>query len=202
MKTPPTRQNAVATTDLFCLLVFVFFAASPVVEARPDGVGARGHVNFSYDLLHRVGNVGYRDLELVQIGGYVKQPLLGNLFVGYIRALDINPPLFDGELAGDVVDDFALFGAAGGSVTQPVEERGDNSPEGNSSRADKGGLNSGVERHSEVDIGMVLWLVGCFSFGLFFIGWPLGMLIGRWLAYAIPMGPVFPQNVKHIRDNG
>lgn len=204
--TSTRRLVGVACLDLFCLFFLLggsgYLCSSlgraasppPITEARPIGRWPGGVVeliNYSSDGL---GDVGYWDLKVEQTGPHTKDTAVLESRVEFIRALDVELPLIKGKLAGDVINDLAFFETPGGYGLQKVDERSQQGTDNNttgSNQGDKDGIGHNLDRES-LQQGMV-WALA-FTIG-FLVGCWIGANLGVWIAYAIPIGSVFQQNV-------
>jgi len=182
--------GTVVWRGLFCLFFLLGAAVtSPSLKASPHGrwsCGVVEFINYSSDGLR---DVGYRNLKVEQTAPHTKDTTVLEGRVEGIRPFDVELPLIECKLTGDVIDDLTLLETPGGDGLQKVDERSQQGADNNtpgSNQGDKDGIGHNLDRESLLQ-GMG-WALA-FSIG-FLVGSCLGAKLGTWLAYAIPMGPV------------
>jgi len=191
----------VGRDGLFCL--FLLFGddflsgGSPIPEALTPGPRAGRPFEFFSDPSDGLRDMWYWDLEVEQTAPHTKDTTVLEVRVEGIRPFDVELPLVDGKLTGDVIDDLTLLEAPGGDDLEKVDKRSQQGADDNTSgsnQGDKDGIGHNLDRESLLQ-GMG-WSLA-FAVG-FVVGSWIGAKIGVWLAYALPLGDVFQQNAKRL----
>lgn len=189
------RLRPVGRDGLFCLFLLGAEGTAPRLEASPHGRWAGSVVEFINYSSDGLCDVGDRNLKVEQTATHTKDTAVLESRVEGICPFDVELPLIDRKLTGDVIDDLTLLKAPGGDGLHKVDERSQQGADNNtpgSNQGDKDRIGHNLDRESLLQ-GMGWALV--FSVG-FLVGSWLGARFGVWLAYSVPMGPVFQQNVK------
>jgi hypothetical protein len=204
MKKKLESLDTVAWRGLFCLFFLPdgFLCAGlshaaglpPILESRPLGILVGGAFKLVDDTSDGLRDVGYRNLEVTQTTPRAENATILEGLVESVGSLDVELPLLQGELAGDVVDNLTFLETAGGEGLQKVDERSQQGTDNNTpgrNQGDKDGIGHILDRESLLQ-GMGWALV--FTAGYVIGSW-IGAKIGVGLAYALPLGNVFRQNV-------
>lgn len=129
---------------LFCLLLFASYA--PGLKASPAGSWAGGSVNLVNDPLDGLRHLRRGHAEFVNSGRHIHDATpLCNLLIHRFCIFDVQLPLLNGELAGDVVDDLSLLGSPVGAVPQDAEKSDSNSANTGAGDSDHSSQDSGVD---------------------------------------------------------
>jgi len=201
--TPPTEGLVgIAMHVLFCLFFLLgglgflclglshAASLSPILETLTPGLGVGRSFEFVDNPSDGLCDMRYWNLEVEQTASHAKDATILEGLVEGIGSLNVELPLIEGELTGDVIDDLALLEAPGGDALQKVDERSQQGADNNtpgSNQGDKDGIGHNLDRESLLQ-GMV-WALA-FTVGLVVGSW-IGAKIGAWLAYALPLGNVF-----------
>jgi len=166
------------------LLCFILAGSSPFLKANPSGLGACRSVNLIDDSFDRLSHLWWGYADCVYTSWHMQDtPVVRDLFIHRLIVLNVQPPLFYGEFTGNVINDPPFIGLAENPTAEDVGGGCDKSTNSDPACGDKGSLGDRVEIGKDIhDLGRFVWLVSCFCVGFFFIGIPLGHVIGMWVS--------------------